>query len=76
MCKNLNPGTDLNSIKTTGIYFIGSSYVNAPIGYFYFMTLKSVTTVDLVQFGFSVTNGYMYKRALNNNIWSEWKVFG
>lgn len=75
MCKQLVAGTDLNTITANGFYYIGSTHVNAPISYFYFITMKGLTTTDLVQFGFSLTNGNMYKRSRNNGVWSNWHVY-
>ena len=76
MCKALSSGTDLNTVKDNGMYFIGTNNINSPVSYFYFIVLKTIHNADLIQFGFSLLDEHLYKRTYNNGVWSEWKTFG
>ena len=73
MNKALPDGTDLDNIKTNGMYFLRTG-ANAPLDYFFFIVLQNKTTGDLTQFGFVMRASInMYIRNYFNDAWTPWK---
>ena len=71
MCFNLSNGTDVDTIKRTGAYYIGPG-TNLPSNFFYFIVLDSDNTEDIVQFGFSLTKNTFCVRYYLNGSWRKW----
>lgn len=72
MNKTLSEGTDLDNIKTNGMYFLKKG-TNAPSDYFFFIVLQNNATGDLTQFGFVMRASInMYIRNCFNGAWTPW----
>ena len=70
----LPDGTDLNSIMTSGRYFVGSCVNQSPIGGWIFIDVMVRPGVpsELIQIVRSVANGRTLARAYEKGKWKDW----
>lgn len=69
-------GTLIDDIRTNGFYYVASgvNQGSAPSFTNGYLWSKSVTSVYAIQSYYVLTNGFEYKRVLNNGTWGAWKL--